>query len=368
MYKALFIDGIRNDQKSGGRTSTDLFLEKVCKYNTLYMQGLRLNDWKVFLFILNFPGPVFSLLNKLLPFSLFELFTKLSIVNVVTVLKIILSKNYDKVYLNHHSLFLLSFIINPKKTKVILICHDILNLKKQDRQPILLKFVDNYITCKLENYLLKRASAVIVFSYDDYAHVMSIGARKVFTLPIVDIASAKERFISKSRRFGLIGNWSRKENKDGAIEFFRDFTLLADQNFNGSFVIAGHGAASLEDKITNINPQMNVSFNDSYKGIRDLELSYLIAPINSGAGIKLKTLECVIEGIPVLGTPQAFTGLPPKCKKTAGIEVATVQRLALSIAKDNFTSALEEFDPKKFWDEYKKFIDKNLYDVGCVDV
>ena len=85
----------------------------------------------------------------------------------------------------------------------------------------------------------------------------------------------------------------------------------------------------------------------------------LIAPLESGAGIKLKTLEAWSASIPVIGTQQAFSGLPKSIWSPGGISESSIECLAALCADhDQFLQKVGRLKASKSFTQYQKIIQK----------
>jgi glycosyltransferase involved in cell wall biosynthesis len=117
-------------------------------------------------------------------------------------------------------------------------------------------------------------------------------------------------FSGKLNTFIFFGLWSRKENFDGLLWFIKEVIPLVDRNLDIRFVVIGSG---LSEKI---RKKYLVPNNIEYLGFIDhpLDIIYtsraVIAPLFTGAGIKVKVIDAFTTGTPVIGTDITFEGLP----------------------------------------------------------
>jgi hypothetical protein len=109
---------------------------------------------------------------------------------------------------------------------------------------------------------------------------------------------------------GLLGNFEYWPNVD-AYDYLQDHWLPALTRSGWRVVVAGHGSAKLAsrglDGVELLGPVADV---DDFYSLVDLSL----APIRLGGGMKVKVIESLSRGVPVLGTPEALEGLPPEVR------------------------------------------------------
>ncbi|NVK31255.1 MAG: hypothetical protein HWE20_09635 [Gammaproteobacteria bacterium] len=360
----LFVDGIRNDRPSGGRTCTDLYLASIGDECIYYKQALSIGRKVPLVVLMNLPGAVFSLVNSKYPTIALEFFTRFSFGVFFRVVLAAFKTRARVVYLNHHSVYYFLPFFKLFKCKVIVIAHDSLTVKSRLGCN---NFLSGKITSTLERYFLSNADEIFTFSYDDYSFYLECGFNVTKILPVVERPVLERSLVKSSNfRFGLIGNWYRRENKDGAVAFFQEFIerwrLVGDDNIK--FVLAGVGSETFfRDYLLPIDPDKVsacVELFGSYRSIDDLRLSGVVAPILSGGGIKLKTLESLTVGLPVFGTEQAYTGLPPECRLGNPFMARDIGELVSLIGvhsqSDSFNRA---FCSKDILSAYWRFIDSN---------
>ena len=107
--------------------------------------------------------------------------------------------------------------------------------------------------------------------------------------------------------YAIMGNWKRKDNVDGFLWLNRNvFPLIKTKtviNVIGKFFPA--------DKIAISNPLVHLNVcgfvDNPYPMIANCRA--LIAPVFTGAGVKVKVLEALACGTPVVGTDVAFEGI-----------------------------------------------------------
>jgi glycosyltransferase involved in cell wall biosynthesis len=110
--------------------------------------------------------------------------------------------------------------------------------------------------------------------------------------------------------FVFFGNWKRRDNSTGLRSFLKK--ALPQLNKKIEIKIVGPSLPTdIEKTISTINNVVYLGFVDNpYRVLADAKA--LIAPILSGAGIKVKVLESFACGSPVIGFPLAFEGFSDK--------------------------------------------------------
>jgi glycosyltransferase involved in cell wall biosynthesis len=110
--------------------------------------------------------------------------------------------------------------------------------------------------------------------------------------------------------FVFFANWMRRDNANGLSWFIEN--VLPGFNNSVDFLIIGSGlTGDLYRKISQLGNFKYLGFVDNpYNIIANARA--LISPLFSGAGVKVKVIEALACGTPVVGTPMSFEGLPEK--------------------------------------------------------
>ena len=110
-------------------------------------------------------------------------------------------------------------------------------------------------------------------------------------------------------------------NSEGVEWFLTDiWPLIASRRYKVSIV------GGVKDMLRQRRPDLYDQFNDFFIGrVRDLAPYYrsarsVIAPMRSGGGISIKTIEAFALGVPLIGTTKAYRGLPPEPLARHGLE------------------------------------------------
>lgn len=224
-----------------------------------------------------------------------------------------ISANYDLLYLDFYQTFIYGRGITTPK---VLMVHDVLTQKYLRRSKNLFGRLWAYY-CKIsESFLMKKVRGnLICFSEKDrelIRYYFSLTSLKVDFL--LDERIKNINPVSEHQLNGLCfyGAWSRSENSWG-LEWFIDCVLPLCGS-ETKFYILGSGMPVKLHKKCKANPHIILlGFRDDPYPVL-ASCKGLIAPLFEGAGVKVKVLEALACGLPVIGTEMAFEGidiLPP---------------------------------------------------------
>jgi polysaccharide biosynthesis protein PslH len=179
---------------------------------------------------------------------------------------------------------------------------------------------------KSETKLLEKADVLIHLSVDDHKlfHASMPSKPQFLVLPTID-----ENFSSTPRAdvppvetidLLLVGHWN--PSNLAAVQWFFDqvWPLLVDRRY--TFKIVGSIASNVRREL----PQLYDTFCSYFVGeVADLIAYYrtarcVIAPMVSGSGISIKTIEALALGKAFVGTSKAFRGMPMDRLKGVGIQ------------------------------------------------
>ena len=299
---------------------------KVCNNSTL----IKLFHVLLFPFV----HPLFSIRFSWL--LLFRIFIQLK------------KKNYDLIYLDHSQMFLYGkFISNHRK---ILMSHDVM-IQRYSRKKELFQQI---IIGKSESWVLKMNNAVIfTFSDKDRDLVFKYyGLQSEVTHFYLDVNNENAMPCVISKTLVFFGKWKRKDNYEGLYWFFNTVYPLIKE-FGYKYVIIGAGldhnfATHFVDK--NIE---YMGFVDNPYNIISNSLA-MISPLFSGAGVKVKVVESLACGTPVIGTKIAFEGIDARFSdfmlevQEPSSYIEQIQNLNISLGKRI------EFK-RRFISQYRKY-------------
>lgn len=360
--KFLFLNAIRTDLPSGGLTSTKLFINSIKNEGEIKEVSLQpffdKANFKLANFLLSLPLPLIVVFNRMMRLRFFEFFLRLSPFYLCSLLLTRLIYKPDTVIFNHHASFLYSILFSG--VEKIFIWHDLPSLKVIN--PNHQKNIDRNITIGIEKLLLKLSGVNLVFSFTDRAFLSRFYKKKAYMIPVIDNKLDRRQPKVSENRLLLVGNWNRPENSEGALKFFRLYADLTKsfpkEKTKFSFNVAGSGAENFNKQLEMLELNgLDIHFTKRYEKMSDFSELGLIAPIESGAGIKLKTLEAWSASIPVIGTHQAFSGLPKRIWILGGLSMPSIESLAsLCADSDHFVEKVTQLDPSQSFAQYQEVI------------
>ena len=312
MKKILFLTPYVPSSRAGGENFTRLLLEELSKNNYIDLLYYRYADdpayvcpngnVKVVKEIINstslkirnylmypFVHPIFSIRfnRRVLKF----------IKNLVT------TNNYDLLYLDHSQMALYGKFF-PEIQK-ILMSHDVMAQRFSRQGDVLSKA----LVLKGEGQLMRLPNtAVFSFSEKDRNIIrQEYGIDSKVTNFFLDdmVVNAKPNQIEK--RLVFMGKWKRADNFDGIKWFFDNVYGKIDKSYKISII----GKWLPDNFVVHIKNLTNVEYlgfvDNPYEIIANSTAT--ISPIFSGAGVKVKVVESLACGTPVIGNEIAFEGI-----------------------------------------------------------
>lgn len=186
------------------------------------------------------------------------------------------------------------------------------------RQIGLSKGVANKIESK-EIKAFKMADAVLVRSNSNYQEAMGMKCDKSKLFNYrgginTDSIDYLKRGVLSHNKILFLGHLNYKPNQQ-AVEVIAK--KIAPRS-NKTFIIAGKGAPALKEKYESKNVKFIGWVKDLNKLFSKVDLA--LAPITTGSGTRIKVLDYMAAGIPVIGTNIAIEGLEDKIKKFMVVE------------------------------------------------
>jgi len=305
MKTLLFVTAFPPNTKSGGPLFTLNVLKDLSKkyiIDLIYFtyQNLPIDESVHVKSITSYDVNNFNCFQK---FTVFPIFTRRFNKNILKYL-VNIAPVYDIVYFDYTQVGIYSLYINhPYK---VLRCHDIMVQKFSRKNKIFLNWI------KLtEKKILGSVHKIFVPSDKDADIVKKeYNLNAYFTHEYIKVFDFYD-FIETDKIFVFFGLWSRPDNSDGLIWFIKNVYPIIKPNLKIKYLVIGSG---LSEKLKKkyILPYDNIE----YSGFVDnpLDIIYksraLIAPLFSGAGVKIKVIDAFTTGTPVIGTNIAFEGLP----------------------------------------------------------
>jgi len=163
------------------------------------------------------------------------------------------------------------------------------------------------------------AKVATAAGWSDAAYLEARSARHVVWLPTpVSVARTRRPSADRDRTAGMFANFEYRPNLDALAALERWAPELRRQGWR--ILVAGFGSdrVPLPRDVESLGPVACAA--DFYDAV-DLSL----APLMLGGGIKVKVIESLLYGVPVLATPFAVEGLPPDMR--SGIVLAAPEAI-----------------------------------------
>lgn len=237
-------------------------------------------------------------------------------------------------HVNH--VYTLGFALNLRRRlfngglplPIILETHDVqsqLLQEKSERNPWTRRPDCFQRLIRSEIALLERANVLIHLSIDDFKLFQALLPSKpqFLIFPVIDesFASTVKGAAPPAESIDLLFvGQSHFANLDAVKWLFDEvWPLIADRRYN--LKIVGPIGSMVQRKL----PQLHGTFRSCFVGeVTDLIPYYraarcVIAPMVSGSGTSIKTIEALALGKPFVGTSKAFRGMPIDRLKAAGV-------------------------------------------------
>ena len=211
------------------------------------------------------------------------------------------SNHYDYVYFDFSQTF--SYARHIKHPNKILMAHDVIAQKYSRMKTYLKPWAS-----RTEKKMLQYGNAVFTFSEKDCQLIEQLyGIEAMSTTFFLNENVVRANPEIESDYFVFFGSWGRSENSE-ALRWFMDNVsdkLPSDIKFK---VIGGNLPEDLKEKLKNNPVFVYLGFVDNpYPVIANARAE--IAPLHMGAGVKVKCIEALGCGTPIIGTEVAFEGI-----------------------------------------------------------
>lgn len=168
-----------------------------------------------------------------------------------------------------------------------------------------------------EKKILTNSTFFYDISADDLKFWQDIGLENGRLLPpIIEIENKSNLEIEKSYDLVFLGNLNAENNVGGVIWFVNEvLPLIRNQLPEATLLVAGFKPVDrirqICEKTTGVSLSINPdSASDTYRSGR-----VLINPILTGSGVKIKSIEMLQFGIPIVSTTEGVSGLPTAVKQ-----------------------------------------------------
>lgn len=234
---------------------------------------------------------------------------------------------------------------------IILETHDVqshLHQERRERNPWSRKPESFERSFRSEISLLQKADVLIHLSFDDFRLFQKElpGKPHILAMPVVDPSYVDTVNASAPLKepIDLLFVGQKHAPNLKAVQWFLEqvWPLLAQKNYHLKIV------GPVDTLVRENLPELLKSFPSAFVGpVADLSPYYssarcLIAPMVSGSGTSIKTIEALALGKPFVGTSKAFRGMPFDQIQAAGIQAYDSPRAfagAVVAALANFQQA-----------------------------
>lgn len=273
-----------------------------------------------------------KLLNVLSCFWIFPLFTAKFNYRVLRYLiKLVNENHYDYLYFDFSQTFLYSRFINHHAK--ILMSHDVIT---QRYSRISNKLISSF--CKMSERLVLKSNNTTVFTFSEKDSNLLLELFGVRSYP-TDFYISEDSVSAIPNEIGnylvLFAMWKRDDNHKGLAWFIDDVLPLLSKDID-VYIIGGGLPNYIKDKITSLNNIQYLGYVDNpYPFIANSKA--LLSPLFSGAGVKVKVIEALACGTPIIGTDISFEGISDSyCKFMISAEDAnsfasSIQNLNISL-------------------------------------
>lgn len=215
----------------------------------------------------------------------------------------ITKESYDIIYLDHSQMFLYGKYL--KNVPKIMMAHDVMG-QRYDRQgnTIMKKMI-----LSTEGKLMRLPNTT-VFSFsskDKYIIKQLYGVDSMVTHFYLDDMVIKATPIHIENRLIFFGKWKRADNYDGLVWFFENVYQKINSDIKIS-IIGGWLPEDFQIKYCVKNKVEYLGFVDNPYQLISNSIAVL-SPLFSGAGVKVKVVESLACGTPVIGNNIAFEGI-----------------------------------------------------------
>jgi glycosyltransferase involved in cell wall biosynthesis len=208
--------------------------------------------------------------------------------------------------------------LNPSATTVVTL-HDVSSqrgLRERDSASSRLQRwkwdLASRIARSSEKHLLRVADHIVVFSDKDRSLLDPLAAHthiRVIPPPLATVQSTQAE-PSRQQTVLFLGFFARAENRDGLIWFVeRCWPAIQDAVPGARLRVAGAGMS--DELRARLENNMNVDILGFVDNLDEVyqDTSVAVIPLLSGAGVKFKTVEPIVRGIPVVATSVGAEGV-----------------------------------------------------------
>lgn len=231
-----------------------------------------------------------------------------------------LCQDADVLFVDHYVMY--QYVPGNVKAKVIVHQHnaEFLNWQRKAEleDNLLLSMLINFEVARIKQYELQMCANadLVLASFNDIKSLVAVGAdrdnfQETLHLGIEDnIRLPALAYQNTKPEILFVGDLSWEPNVDGILWFAREvWPLLRQSSPDCVFNIIGKCHPKLQHKLEKLMPQANV-----LGFVEDLEPYYssqrvFVAPARIGSGVKIKVVNAMYRGLPLVASPIAIEGL-----------------------------------------------------------
>lgn len=217
-----------------------------------------------------------------------------------------------------------NYISKTNKCPLILIKHNIEWQYLKDSGSHLYLFLKLY-----ENHIVTKADAIITISMNDYKYISKyVNKEKIFYLPsnvntsIFNPKGPTHDFGKNKFNILFYGSLDRPMNIDALKFIKKDLIPLLEKEKLLEKIRINIFGSGIPPKSLGLDQDKNINYlgmvDDPGKYIRGADL--IIVPVKNSGGMKIRLLETLFCGKPIIVTPEASDGLPNNFKSFISVE------------------------------------------------
>ena len=220
--------------------------------------------------------------------------------------KLITKNHYDFVYLDFNQMF--SYSLYLKHPRIILMAHDVIVQRFERRKSRLLPWIR-----WSERKVMKNNDAIVTFSDKDCQIIkQEFGYKSFPTNFFLNPKVIAANPVKDSDYFVFFGGWSRYDNYEALYWFLEKVIINLSDNFRYKIIGGGLPETVKAEVAKHTNMEYLGFVDDPYPIIANAKAE--IAPLHYGAGVKVKCIEALGCGTPIIGTEVAFEGISERYK------------------------------------------------------
>ena len=289
-----------------------------------------------------------KLINYLMLPFFFPLFVvRFNLFRLWEIRKILKMKDYDFILLDYSQTHLYGKFI--KNYSIILMAHDVMT----QRYSRIYLGLFSYFCRITEKFILNNKNGkVFTLNEKDQKLILNyFSIKSTVSNLFIDISVKRATPKQLDNYFVFFANWNRPDNFNGLIWFLK--YVLPNLKKQMEFIVIGMGL-DINNMLIKY-PYSNIKYtgfiDDPYPIISNAK--GLISPLFSGAGIKVKVVESLACGTPVIGTEISFEGLSNTFSNS--LYCVNNPNEFISVLNDfNITLELKLNLKNKFMNYYKK--------------